>query len=119
MTKTYSEDLAAWTKAQSLKTSRHDRYVVAFLSVKCDVQTALEEGYSMKTIWEYLSAKGRLDCRYETFTHHVKRYIQTRQAAQAAPEPQACTPASAAPSREPPRIDRFAFDATPRKEDLL
>jgi hypothetical protein len=50
--------------------------VVAFLAVKSDVQAALDAGYAMKTIWEHMKETGRLRCRYETFTQHVKRYIK-------------------------------------------
>jgi hypothetical protein len=120
MTKTYIEDLAAWTKDRENKATRNDKYVVAFMAVKCDVQAALEDGYAMKTIWEHLTAKGRLNCRYETFTHHVKRYIHTKSdAAVPSAETQASPATPALPPRDPPKITGFTFNPSPRKEDLL
>lgn len=118
MTKTYIEDLAAWAKARKENSSRHDRYVVAFTAVKADVQAALEDGYTMKTIWEHLTAQGRLHCRYETFTHHVKRFIVFTPEA-VAPAPRASAPDAATTRPEPPRISSFVFNPNPRKEDLL
>lgn len=107
--------------------------MVAFLAVKSDVQAALDAGYAMKTIWEHMKETGRLRCRYETFTQHVKRYIKAvpviaapapatspdSQAKGAKPNPKAAPPASEPPKSEPPKIGGFTFDATPKKEDLL
>lgn len=75
-TKTYPDELAEWVKGRQAKNPRQDKRVVAFLAVKSDVQAALDAGYAMKTIWEHMQEKGRLHCRYETFTQHVKRYIR-------------------------------------------
>ena len=49
--KTYSEELAEWLKGREARKPRQDKHVVAFLAVKSDVQTALDAGYAMKTIW--------------------------------------------------------------------
>lgn len=133
MAKNYTEDLAAWMQGRQAKAPRQNNYMVAFLAVKGDVQAGLDAGYPMKTIWEHMKATGRLHCRYETFTHHVKRYIKVSPAL-AAPttasplavqetcgkrESKATAPTSTPPQSEPPRIGRFTFDASPRKEDLL
>ena len=80
MPKTYPDDLAEWVKGRQAKKPRQDKQV-AFLAVKSDVQAALDAGYAMKTIWEHMQEKGRLRCRYETFTQHVKRYIRDAQLA--------------------------------------
>ena len=132
MPKTYPEELAEWVKGREAKKPRQDKHVVAFLAVKSDVQAALDAGYAMKTIWEHMKETGRLRCRYETFTQHVKRYIKAAPVASppptatppdsqpkgAKPEPKAAPPASESKS-EPPKIGGFTFDATPKKEDLL
>ena len=76
MPKTYPDELAEWVKGRQAKNQRQDKHVVAFLAVKGDVQAALDAGYAMKTIWEHMQEIGRLHCRYETFTQHVKRYIK-------------------------------------------
>ncbi|EBX9589660.1 TPA: TraK family protein [Escherichia coli] len=133
MAKTYPEELADWVKAREAKKQRQDKHAVAFLAVKSDVQTALDAGYAMKTIWEHMKETGRLRCRYETFTQHVKRYIKAVPAVQAPPPvtssaspekntkpaPKVATPTPAPPKNEPPKIGGFTFDATPKKEDLL
>lgn len=127
MAKTYPEELAEWVKGREARKPRQDKHVVAFLAAKSDVQAALNAGYTMKTIWEHMKETGRLHCRYETFTQHVKRYIKAvppaatpaSQAKGTKPEPKAAPPASAPPKSEPPKIGGFTFDATPKKEDLL
>lgn len=131
MPKTYPEELAEWVKEREAKKPRQDKHVVAFLAVKSDVQTALDAGYAMKTIWEHMKETDRLRCRYETFTQHVKRYIKVlpvaaqipplaaptgSQTKGAKPEPKVGPPVSAP---KPPKISGFTFDATPKKEDLL
>lgn len=92
MPKTYPEELAEWVKGREAKKPRQDKHVVAFLAVKSDVQAALDAGYAMKTIWEHMKETGRLRCRYETFTQHVKRYIKA--APVASPPPPATPPDS-------------------------
>lgn len=113
MPKTYPEELAEWVKGREAKKPRQDKHVVAFLAVKSDVQAALNAGYAMKTIWEHMKETGRLRCRYETFTQHVKRYIKG-----AKPEPKATPPTSKSNSK-PAKIGGFTFNATPKKDDLL
>jgi ABC-type ATPase with predicted acetyltransferase domain len=98
MPKTYPEELAEWVKGREAKKPRQDKHVVAFLAVKSDVQAALDAGYAMKTIWEHMKETGRLRCRYETFTQHVKRYIKA--APVASPPPPATPPDSQPQGRE-------------------
>ena len=81
MAKRYTEELAGWVRERPSARPCQDRNIVAFLAVKADVKAALEAGYAMKTIWAHLTATGRIACRYETFTLHVKRYIRTPPAA--------------------------------------
>ena len=100
--------------------------------MKADVTAALAAGYSMKTIWAHLYATGRLTCRYETFTLHVKRYIRTppptghpleEQAERKLPAPAAATRSASAPGDPrkplPPAVGGFTFNPTPKKEDLF
>lgn len=88
----FADELAAWVKKKPAKQPRQDRHVIAFLAVKEDVKSALDAGYSMKTIWEYMQETGRIATRYETFTLHVKRYIKN------APAPVRQEPAAAEPA---------------------
>ncbi|EJD6669369.1 TraK family protein [Providencia rettgeri] len=82
----FADELAAWVKKKPTKQPRQDRHVIAFLAVKEDVKSALDAGYSMKTIWEYMQETGRIATRYETFTLHVKRYIKNAPARQVRPQ---------------------------------
>lgn len=139
MAKSFPDELAEWVSKRKAKKPRQDKHVVAFLAVKSDVKAALDAGYSMKTIWEYMRETGRLEYRYETFTQHVKRYIKAPQAQPAPPssaptgKPQAdqaggqkagekgssTTPPATQEKSRSPQIGGFTFDATPKKEDLL
>lgn len=119
MPKTYPDDLAEWVKGRQAKKPRQDKQV-AFLAVKSDVQAALDAGYAMKTIWEHMQEKGRLRCRYETFTQHVKRYIRDAQlAAPSMASPPASPKKGMKPKPKPDGIPVFTFNPKPNKEELL
>lgn len=77
MTSDYVNELEKWVKKrdESTKKKRLDKNLVAFLSIKNDIETALNAGYSMSIIWENLKDKGTLTCRYETFRRYVKSHI--------------------------------------------
>lgn len=132
MAKRYTEELAGWVSERPAARPRQDRNIVAFLAVKADVTAALAAGYSMKTIWAHLHATGRIACRYETFTLHVKRYIRTpspashpleEEAASPPPAPAAATRSAPAPGEPrkppPPSVGGFTFNPTPKTEDLF
>jgi hypothetical protein len=137
MTKPFPEELAEWVNQRKAKRPRQDKHVVAFLAVKSDVKAALDAGYSMKTIWEYMRETGRIEYRYETFTLHVKRFIKVppvsvmpaaspavgSQVKGTKPTPQqGGLPRSQplAPKKsEAPKMGGFKFDASPNKEELL
>lgn len=134
MPKTYPDDLAEWVKGRQAKKARQDKQV-AFLAVKSDVQAALDAGYAMKTIWEHMQEIGRLRCRYETFTQHVKRYIRAVPAQATLPAAdqdkgeksaqQERGPKVRKPKAPEPRISKsagipvFTFNPKPNKEELL
>ncbi len=124
----FADELAAWVKKKPAKQPRQDRHVIAFLAVKEDVKSALDAGYSMKTIWEYMQETGRIATRYETFTLHVKRYIKNAPApARQAPPPAAAEPAPQAKgklkSKAKPQVAKTAstgikgFNYNPKIDD--
>jgi hypothetical protein len=132
MAKRYTEELGHWVSERAAPRRRQDRNLVAFLAVKDDVQTALEAGYSMKTIWAHLFETGRIASRYETFTLHVKRHLRAPSPAGhpgALPvQPMAAAPAAASRAEPapggprktpPPSVGGFTFNATPKTEDLF
>ncbi|MDQ7731057.1 TraK family protein [Halomonas sp. SpR8] len=128
----FADELAAWVKKKPAKQPRQDRHVIAFLAVKEDVKSALDAGYSMKTIWEYMQETGRIATRYETFTLHVKRYIKNAPApVRQTPPPAAAEPAPQAKSKPKskakqtakktaaPSPSGFSFNASPNADDLI
>jgi len=76
MKKHYSKELGEWVMAK--KTRVRDKNLVAFLSVKADVQDALNEGYSVKTIWEHMYEKKRIEFGYDTFLNYTNRLIRRK-----------------------------------------
>jgi hypothetical protein len=75
MPKNCLEDLAEWSKEREASKSRKDKSIVAFLAVRADVKVAIEAGYALKTVWQYLRERKKISYRYETFLRHVRRYI--------------------------------------------
>ena len=119
MAKNYAAELAEWIKKRDASKNRQDRNKLMFLTVRADVQSAIEEGYSLKTIWEHLSEIGKIPYRYETFIKHVKRYIQKTPTnpVQAEPIKTADTPQK--PKKAATSIPTFTFKPTSNKEDLF
>ena len=77
MTK-FTDDLEIWVKKEdkNKKNRRKDVFVIEFLAIKKDVVDALKSGYSVKTIWSYLSEKEIIKSKYETFRLHIKKFIK-------------------------------------------
>lgn len=130
----FADELAAWVKKKPTKQPRQDRHVIAFLAVKEDVKSALDAGYSMKTIWEYMQETGRIATRYETFTLHVKRYIKNAPApVRQAPPPAAAEPTPQTKGKGKPKSEAkqtakkaaapspsgFSFNPSPNADDLI
>jgi len=76
--KTFLEKLAEYAKAQNAARPRprKDKNVVEFLAVRSDIQKAIEDGYSVKIIWELLQREEKITYQYETFAKHVRRHIK-------------------------------------------
>ena len=133
----FVDELEKWAQARDKrqKKRRQDASAVEFLAVKKDVNEAIEKGYALKTIWEYLKESGRIRFTYETFRRHVKRFIKTPTKNQTTlatvdtpAEKQADTPKSAPAEKRDeantekkklPGTGSFKFDAKPNKEDLI
>ena len=82
---------------------------IAFLAVKDDVKTALDAGYPMSLVWEYMSDAGKLKCGYEVFRRHVHRYIR-----QPADEGKA---ADSSPPTETPAAEKTPEVKTAKNDD--
>lgn len=76
MKQRYTDELGEWIKKRKEKT--RDKNLVAFLAVKADIQEALNEGYSVKIIWEHMFENKRIEYGYETFLNYTNRMINKK-----------------------------------------
>lgn len=98
---------------------------VLFLAVSDEVFAALDAGYNLKVIHEYLTDQGKLKCSYDTFRGYVKKYQQKPI------RPVAATPASnkeQAPALKENKVPKkvqadkpkkFEFNPEPQKSELI
>jgi len=132
----FTDGLEKWVKQQ--KKQRQDISVVEFLAVKKDVAEAIQRGYSIKTIWSYLTERQQVRTSYETFRRHVKRFVKIQKTSQSvlaaknqadvsdlklhgkSESPQKMTK-NDKPVKERllPGSGVFKFDAKPNQEDLI
>lgn len=133
MTENYPELLGEWLKRRA--TTRRQRYLVEFLAVRDDVKAAVEAGYPVMRIWEYMVEAGQIGCGYQTFLNYVNRHVRRDCSVQAPTTPPATmarknvekTPRSretkhqekSSQVRAPDAIPGFTFNSDPRKEDLI
>jgi len=68
--KTLSEEIAEHRKGKNQKKSNRNR--VVFLSLKAEIEAALDDGWSLLSIWEVLYKKGKIQFKYATFNRHAK-----------------------------------------------
>jgi hypothetical protein len=134
MAKKYTDELAEWVKARPDKKPRQDLAAVAFLTVKPDVQAAIDAGYSLATIWGHMHETKKLNFSYETFRKHVRKRIKKGRALPVteplasdgtlvpAPAPAATEPARPRKQSQAPTkgsIPGFIFDPKQHSKDLL
>jgi hypothetical protein len=129
MAKSYSKQLGEWVKVR--ETPRRDRNLVAFLAVRGDVQAALDEGFTLKTVWTNLHETGRIRCNYQTFLNYVNKHLRAipegRTEELQTRHRQKNAPAAASPSLKKPGAQfesqdgaaGFTFNPVPNKEELL
>lgn len=101
---------------------------VLFLAVSDEVFAALDAGYNLKVIHEYLTDQGKLKCSYDTFRGYVKKYQQKpirTAAAASAPAANEQAPAPALKEIKAPKKvqadkpKKFEFNPEPQKSDLI
>lgn len=69
-------NLAAWVKEREVSRPRKNKHLVAFLAARDFIRSALETGYAMHTIWEYLCDQNVLTYSYETFRNQCGRHLK-------------------------------------------
>lgn len=108
----------------SLPAERKGRGLQAFISQMDEIQTALNDGYTVKDIWQILHEEGRMPIQYRAFTSYVNRYLKET----VTTDSQAITGEENAKKEGDEKTDRknttkpkkFNFDPTPLpKDDLI
>jgi hypothetical protein len=74
--KSLSERIADNTLKSSA--GRNDRNRAAFILVRCDVSKAVDDGYSLLSIWETLRDEGRIRYTYQTFRRYARLLLPAR-----------------------------------------
>jgi hypothetical protein len=115
MAKRYTDELADWLKKKG-SSNRKDKSIIAFLAIRDDIRAAMNEGYSLQTIWEHLHETGKIPFQYETFCKHVRRYIKTVDKSKLPVEKVQPVDETKPKKKE---VSGFSFDATPKKEELI
>jgi len=91
-----------------------------FLALRPDIKKALEDGWSIKSIWVTLHEEGKVGFGYDAFLRYTRRLIL----APTNPNPaqghsgQHDKPTDTKP-KETPQISGFTFNPSPKKEDLI
>ena len=106
--------------ASNHPSSRHTRKHAPFISLRGEIQQALDGGRTGYQIWETLNAEEKIIASYNTFNKHVKRLILKRKHRAPAPDERAsASPVSVPIARQPVKPDAFTYSSIPNKEDLL
>jgi len=61
---------------QKLPNNRKNDVLIKILALKKDITNYLQEGYNLKSIWQYLVETQQLKCCYNSFRVHVNEYIK-------------------------------------------
>lgn len=122
----FTDELEQWVqeREKKYKKKRQDKFAVEFLAVKKNIIEAIDAGYSLKTIWEYLKESRKVTSTYETFRRHVKRFIklESKNYKILAAKNEVLTANLETEEQKKPQlqgIGGFKFDAKPNKEDLI
>lgn len=117
----FTDGLDKWVQKRGKGKRRKDTLVVEFLAAKKNICDAIDAGYSLITIWEYLKENGQIGSTYETFRRHVHRFIKNeatpKNLIRYSQETRERSPHAA--KRKLPGTDGFTFDAKPNKKDLI
>jgi hypothetical protein len=57
---------------------RNDRNRAAFILIRGDVSKAVDDGYSLLSIWEALHEEGRIPYTYQTFRRYARVLLPPR-----------------------------------------
>lgn len=110
-------------KQQTLNCKQRGSGRVQFLALKCDIQKALENGYSVLETWQYLNEHKKISIGYRMFIRYVERFLKYQKINTTTSQNQETT-LSSVTSSEPVQVKknkpkRFEFDAKPKSLDEL
>ena len=112
MAKNLSERIAERVKKDPGKSKRSNRMI--FVALRGEIAKALNDGWTVKVIWETLREEEKVTFSYQAFNRYVKQLIKDQ-------PPVRSEAASEAPEKpsKPDGIKEFKFNANPKKEDLI
>ena len=112
MAKNLSERIAERVKKDPGKSKRSNRMI--FVALRGEIEKALNDGWTVKVIWETLREEEKVTFSYQAFNRYVKQMIKNQPPIQG----EAVTDTPEKPSK-PEGIKEFKFNANPKKEDLI
>lgn len=112
-TDSLSSRIAARAKEKS--TSRNARNRAIVLALREDIEMAINDGWSVKQIWETLNDEGKIEFSYQAFCGHVNRLIFNNISASTARNSKQSNPVVA----EKQKPAGFVFNPVPNKDDLF
>ena len=117
MTKNLSARIAE--KARIEKLGRGGKNRAAFLAQRVDIEQALNDGWSVKIIWETLVDEGKISFSYQAFRGYVNRLILSATKTEPKIKKNSDSSDKVAEAKKQKSLSGFTFQATPKKEDLL
>ena len=132
LAKSLSQRIAERAKAKVASKKGKNR--ASFLAVRDEVRLSIEDGWTIKEIWECLSAEGKVQFGYDAFIGYVNRLIlhpvslppalptlpgQAPRASTRATPPPPLAGATSPASQPSVAMAGFNFNPTPDKEDLM
>lgn len=113
MAKNLSERIAE--RAKSKKMSPTSKNKVAFLALQKDIKLAIDDGWSIKDIWDTLIDEQKISFTYKTFRIYVNQYILVKPNEPVVNQPDT----KASEQTSAPLQTNFIFNPTAKAEDLL
>lgn len=125
--KTLSERIAARAVEKKPMLSNKKQNRAVFLTLRPDIIQALNDGWPVREIWETLHEEGKVAFGYSAFCGYTNRLILA-QSSRHQEQPvnklseahkTANTGKKAPETKDTPPISGFAFNPSPKKEDLI
>jgi len=61
---------------KKISQNRKNDVLVEILKLKKDIKNYIQDGYNLKSIWQYLSSTNQIKCCYDVFRKHVNNHIK-------------------------------------------